>query len=166
MFHVEGCRVVAQLCQLGCGSATPRGQALIISHVLTSLSSGTHSVWCGWPAAVKVWLTHLEAGTRASHAARLFMRRQRPPRRPARTRDPARPDAGNQSNPPGASVDNQRQNKPRPFFCLSLPSASHTMVQPDCWCRQVNMPKAAGWSYRGSNTIWRGLVPRHITSYV
>lgn len=91
-------------------------------------------MWWWERAAVKVWLTHLEAGIRASHAARLFMRRQRRPRRPVvgilqrlfrrtvRATDPARPDAGNQLKPPGAGVD--RQNNPRPFFCgfLSVPA--------------------------------------------
>lgn len=68
-----------------------------------------------------------------------------------RTRDPATPGPGNQLKPPGAGVDTQ--NNPRLLYggFYTVPCRALT-IQPDCWCRQVDMPKAAGSSYRGNNT--------------
>lgn len=96
VFHIEGCRAVAQLCQLWCGSATPRGRAS--SHVLTTHSSGPH--WSGpwhtpdtWSGERSAWKLRRPSrrGLGCSVApasgnchpgphSTSFMRRQRPPR--------------------------------------------------------------------------------------
>lgn len=82
VFHVEGCRAVAQLCQPWCGSATPRGQAS--SHVLTTHSPGAQlerqEASAAWWERCSV--AHAPGGRHPRPTARLFMRRQRPPRRP------------------------------------------------------------------------------------
>lgn len=166
VFHVEGCRAVAQLCQAWCGSATPRGQAS--SHVLTTHSPGAH-----WSArrrglgggSAAVWLTHLEAGIRASrlvsscgaNARRGAQLTDRPAPCSTRERDPVTPEAGDQLKPPGAGIDTQ--NNPRLFLpavcvclvpCRALGQATHDPIAGAA--SKVDMPNPAGSSYRGSST--------------
>lgn len=190
MFHVEGCRAAAQLCQLwwrqrdttwaSFKSRLDKSQLRSPLERQESRPCGGSELQSSVAHAAPSWHPRLTrspsfhaAPTPAAAPSDWDSPTSVPPRVETRGRTP-----GTNKDRRGLGVD--RQNKPRLFFCRFPPvcPCRALATQPDCWFRQVKMPKAAGWSYyRGSNTTWGGsscssTLSRpmrrlwHITSYV